>query len=467
MTESTENESIAHLQHQLRTPVNHVLGYSEILIDEATRRNLLGLVPAFEQIRVGGHQLLGSIQKAFNDEGGTASAPALDALMSDLGNKASEVLHHSEVLREEIVESHQQMLDDVDTISGALRNLLKYSKQHHFLPPVPSDAIVPFTEPASRQIQDSHNRAAGTIVLADDDDANRNVLRRHLEAEGHQPIDARNGKEVLSILETHPCDLVLLDIMMPELDGFETLRNMKEDVRLRDIPVIMISALDQLSSVVQCIELGAEDHLSKPFNRVLLRSRIGASLEKKRLRDRERRQTEELKETLLLLEKAKEQLALQATQDVVTGLANRRSVDAYIDFCVEQEKPFNVFYIDLNEFKKINDTYGHQAGDDLLKQVGSRLRLAFRSSDIVGRWGGDEFVGVIVGCFSNTEEDVARIAGCFKDEFVIDTGNTLIRAKVGAAIGNAVWKPGSDVSEVLKRADAAMYSTKQEQKNTG
>ena len=80
MTESTENESIAHLQHQLRTPVNHVLGYSEILIDEATRRNLLGLVPAFEQIQAGGHQLLGSIQKAFNDEGGTASAPALDAL---------------------------------------------------------------------------------------------------------------------------------------------------------------------------------------------------------------------------------------------------------------------------------------------------------------------------------------------------------------------------------------------------
>jgi two-component system, cell cycle response regulator len=116
---------------------------------------------------------------------------------------------------------------------------------------------------------------------------NRTLLARRLERLGHAVGQAANGREALALLAAEPFDLVLLDIMMPELDGYEVLRRLKAHERLRDIPVIVISALDELASAVRCIELGAEDYLPKPFDPVLLRARIGAGLEKKRLRDQE------------------------------------------------------------------------------------------------------------------------------------------------------------------------------------
>jgi DNA-binding response OmpR family regulator len=113
------------------------------------------------------------------------------------------------------------------------------------------------------------------------------MLSRMLAREGHTTAVAENGQQALDMLHLHPFDLVLLDVMMPGMDGYEVLRTLKADKALRDIPVIMVSALDQIDSVVQCIELGAEDYLPKPCDLVLLRARIGASLEKKRLRDLE------------------------------------------------------------------------------------------------------------------------------------------------------------------------------------
>ena len=116
---------------------------------------------------------------------------------------------------------------------------------------------------------------------------NRDTLSRHLERQGHSVAVAENGRQALDMVSTHPFDLVLLDVMMPEMDGYRVLEHLKGDDAWRDIPVIMISALDEIDSVVRCIELGAEDYLPKPFDPVLLRARIGACLEKKRLRDQE------------------------------------------------------------------------------------------------------------------------------------------------------------------------------------
>ena len=224
--------------------------------------------------------------------------------------------------------------------------------------------------------------------------------------------------------------------------------------------MIMISALDELQSVVRCIEMGADDYLPKPFNPILLRARVGACLEKKWLRDRERRKTQELEQTLRLLEQAQAQLAAQASQDALTGLANRRSVSAQLEFHSTLETPWSVIYVDLNGFKKINDTYGHQAGDDLLKQVSERLRLAFRSTDIVGRWGGDEFVALMDASFAAAQAQVSRIAEQLSREFTISTGGTVQRVKIGAAMGVVTRRPGETVTEVLQRADAEMYHQK-------
>ncbi|MEW6304416.1 MAG: adenylate/guanylate cyclase domain-containing protein [Verrucomicrobiota bacterium] len=138
-------------------------------------------------------------------------------------------------------------------------------------------------EPAPATAPDQH----GFILVVDDNEMNRDVLSRRLERQGHTFMLADSGAQALEMMRQKDFDLVLLDVMMPGMDGDQVLRQMKDDERLRHVPVVMMSALDELDSVVRCIELGAEDYLPKPFNPVLLRARIGACLEKKRLRDKE------------------------------------------------------------------------------------------------------------------------------------------------------------------------------------
>jgi len=132
-----------------------------------------------------------------------------------------------------------------------------------------------------RKIEPAH------ILVVDDTKVNRMLLTRHLEQQGHRVSSAEHGKEALEILANMDCDLILLDVEMPEMDGYQTLETLKADTELRHLPVIMVTSIDDIASAVRCIEMGAEDYLPKPFNPVLLKARVGASLEKKRLHDRE------------------------------------------------------------------------------------------------------------------------------------------------------------------------------------
>ena len=122
--------------------------------------------------------------------------------------------------------------------------------------------------------------------------------------------------------------------------------------------------------------------------------------------------------------------------------------------------PFTAIYIDLNGFKKINDTYGHAAGDDLLKQVADRLRRAFRSTDVIGRWGGDEFVALVNTNSVDVQTGIPRITEFLAEDFVIGKNGTQLRVTIGAAVGVAAWKQGDTAAELLRRADFAMYEEK-------
>src|SRR2546430_143976 len=155
------------------------------------------------------------------------------------------------------------------------------------------------------------NTETGNILVVDDNAANREMLSRRLARAGHRVQVVANGPDALTLLRQQPIDLVLLDVLMPQMSGYEVLQRLTADEALREIPVLMISALDEMDSVVRCIELGAEDYLPKPFDPVLLRARIGACLEKKRLRDREAMHLQQLAEWNQKLElRVKEQVAL-------------------------------------------------------------------------------------------------------------------------------------------------------------
>jgi adenylate cyclase len=152
---------------------------------------------------------------------------------------------------------------------------------------------------------------SSSVLVVDDIEMNRDMLCALLEADGHKSAVAENGRVALEEIKKNAFDLILLDVMMPEMNGYQVLEHLKADPSLRDIPVIVLSALDEIGSVVRCIELGAEDYLPKPFDPVLLRARIGACLEKKHLRDQEVRLRHELAEWNKLLEQRVEEQVTQ------------------------------------------------------------------------------------------------------------------------------------------------------------
>ncbi|MEO6906764.1 MAG: hybrid sensor histidine kinase/response regulator [Abditibacteriaceae bacterium] len=148
----------------------------------------------------------------------------------------------------------------------------------------------------------SHSTAQAQVLVVDDIEANRKVLFYRLEEQGHAVVMARNGIEALEKMQSQSFDLVLLDIMMPEMDGYAVLERLKSDKVLQHVPVVVISALDEMDSVVRCIEMGAEDYLSKPFNPALLKARVSACLDKKHSHDREIHLFEQLQENFSRLE---------------------------------------------------------------------------------------------------------------------------------------------------------------------
>jgi diguanylate cyclase (GGDEF)-like protein len=243
----------------------------------------------------------------------------------------------------------------------------------------------------------------GRILVVDDDRLNRIKLSINLEEAGCNVTLAENGAEALEKLRSHAFDTVLLDLMMPVMDGFEVLEHVRADTALQRIPIIVISGEEELSSVVRCIEMGAADYLTKPFNAVLLRARINSCLEKKWSHDRESELFNELQQRhqeLQLLHDKVHQQAVQlkelSIRDGLTALYNRRHFDEQGANALAQaqryDHPLTIMIGDIDFFKRINDGFSHAVGDEVLRHVARLLQTNTRESDIVARYGGEEFV---------------------------------------------------------------------------
>ena len=232
-----DRSQLSHLRHDLRTPINHIVGYSELLIEETGDAGHTAYTADLEKILGAAKTLLALINENLTDERLTLAGATVDPGVSGRPQAGS---------RPPV---------DLAASGGSQSPLL------------------PTDEPAA---------IPGHVLIVDDNEGNRDMLARQLVRQGHTVVSAEDGRAALEVLRATSVDLVLLDMMMPVLDGYGTLLEIKKDPALRHLPVIMISALDEFSSVVRCIERGAEDFLPKPFNPTLLRARIGAGLEKKR-----------------------------------------------------------------------------------------------------------------------------------------------------------------------------------------
>ena len=303
---------------------------------------------------------------------------------------------------------------------------------------------------------------SGRILVVDDHQDNVELLRARLESWGYAVDTAADGMQALQAVEASPPDLILLDVMMPEVDGNEVARRVKQNPSLPFIPIIMQTALDSTESKVEGLEAGADDYITKPIEFAELKARLRSMLRIKRLQ-------EELEERERQLLEANEKLRHMSRTDGLTGLDNRRYTEQQLDMMYAHSErlgePLSCVMCDLDRFKSVNDTYGHHAGDAVLKQLAGILKREAREIDRVGRFGGEEFVILLPGTVLDAAVTFAeRVRKEIESHTFTFDGGTLQRT---ASFGVAAW-PHPRITScegIMRAADDALYVAKETGRN--
>jgi class 3 adenylate cyclase len=343
------DERARNLRHELRTPINHLVGYADLILEETGIPEALGA--ALRDVRSLAMDSLSAIASiADSDEGvGTSALESLKGTVTAIQGRLGDVRALAPAA----------VLADLERVEAAGARLLTLVGDLS-APGAPTAAGA-----SSAPVVDA---PAAAVLVVDDDGANREVLGRRLARMGYRVVEAGNGAEALEALRRDAIDLVLLDVMMPVLDGIGVLEQRQRDPGLRNIPIIMISALDQVDGIARCIELGADDYLTKPFDPVLLKARVTASLEKKRLHDREQelvqtitRQADELRRLNRDLEqrvneKVREVERLNLMQRFVPPQLAEVIASGGIDLLKSHRREIAVLFCDLRGFTSFSET---------------------------------------------------------------------------------------------------------------
>ena len=295
------------------------------------------------------------------------------------------------------------------------------------------------------------------ILVVDDHEDNVEVLRARLEARGYEVEGAMDGKNALVLAKSWCPDLILLDVMMPDMDGLEVVRRLKGDRTLPFIPVIMQTALDSTERMVAGLEAGADDYVTKPINFAELEARVRSLLRIKKLQQELGQREKELSEM-------NNRLLYISMTDGLTNVDNRRALEERLHEMFEHSlrlhESISCVMCDIDHFKKVNDTYGHAAGDEVLKQFAASLKSEAREIDRVGRYGGEEFLLLLPGTVLDSAVTFAeRVRERVEANTFSFEGGTLTRT---VSLGVASWPhPRIEGREgMLKAADDALYVAK-------
>jgi len=366
----TERALIAYVRQELSAPAIAIMGYAEMLMEDVRQAGCAQRTDDLQRILEASrtlHQLiLGVLEpKVMHGTDGNA-AEFRRGLRHDLRTPINAIKGYAEMLREDaadegadtFVADLDKLLNEATRLLARIDGLVTYSGGD--APPLEEAAPTGAGVAASTSTVESLLKAVrpiaaneadlaavrpSRILVVDDNTSNRDLLSRRLQRQGHTVLQAEDGARALDLVEKEPLDLVLLDLMMPGISGYDVLTRLKRDPRFRDLPVIMISALSELDSIVRCIEAGADDYLSKPFDPTLLRARVGSSLDKKHMRDRER----EMVEALRIEKERSEQLLLNILpQAIVTRLNGGETVIA------DQLSDVTILFADLVDFTRLS-----------------------------------------------------------------------------------------------------------------
>ena len=295
------------------------------------------------------------------------------------------------------------------------------------------------------------------ILIAEDNAVSRRVVETQLTKWGHEVLSANNGTEAWEILQANDAPpLAILDWIMPGIDGVELCRRVRERTNQLYTYVILLTAKDRKEDVVKAMDAGADDYVVKPPDPSELQARIRAGC-----------RIIELEQRLI---KTQEKLKVQATHDSLTGLWNRSAIfdilDRELGRAKRNETPISIGMADLDHFKSVNDSFGHIAGDTVLREVANRMRSVIRDYDSIGRYGGEEFLIVLPGLDEKDAIDAAeRIRLSISEKpLVIQEGVVPVAISIGVAVMNPTTKAGQAES-LIRLADEALYTAKAQGRN--
>lgn len=298
------------------------------------------------------------------------------------------------------------------------------------------------------------------VLIVDDTPENMEIIGKLLESEGYDLYLADNGRSAIELVSYNSFDLILMDVMMPELDGFETFSEIKRLDEGFDVPLIYLTAKVDIESIVKGFEMGGADYIRKPFNSLELKARVKHQLDLRQMRQKIEDQNQALLE-------ANERLKTASLTDPLTTLFNRREILLRVEHEIARfERNGNIFSIligDIDDFKRINDEHGHQVGDDVLKQVSKVFLEQIRKQDTVARWGGEEFIFLLP-----QTDDVGVLVLAEKLRSTVES--TQIKTERGViritmTFGCCSFQKMERLEAFIDKADQALYTGKKNGKN--
>jgi diguanylate cyclase (GGDEF)-like protein len=319
-----------------------------------------------------------------------------------------------------------------------------------------------------------------TILIIDDNLTNLRVAVSHLQESGFTVLVAQDGKSGLERAEyAHP-QLILLDILMPDLDGFETCRQLKLNDKTCHVPIIFMSALSDTEDKVKGFNAGAVDYVTKPIQREELLARITTHLRIQALTQQLQRQNQQLQQQAIALAQAKQatedanqELQRVAYSDSVTAIANRRRFDQHLrqewQRLARDREPLSLILCDIDYFKRYNDHYGHQAGDFCLKEIAQAMdRIMKRASDLVARYGGEEFAIILPNVRLKGAIHIARLIQMEIRHLEIPHAQSSVSPNVTLSLGISSQIPNLEYQpeSLITAADRALYQAKAQGRNT-
>ena len=289
-----------------------------------------------------------------------------------------------------------------------------------------------------------------TVMIIDDDLANIQILNAILE-DDYDILFAKDGPSALNLVKQAQPDVILLDVVMPEMDGYEVCRHLKTDSETHAIPVIFVTELNDIGAELKGLKVGAIDYITKPVSPPIVQMRVKNHIELKQARD---------------------SLALLAITDTLTGLANRRHFDTILmmecERLVRNHEPLSLLILDIDYFKRFNDQYGHVAGDECLKKVGQTIKSCLlRPADLAARYGGEEFACILPytlkeGAIILAERIRTTVAAI---NFQNDATQDDIFVTVSLGVVTGLFKPDCSPTQIIELADKELYRAKKQGRN--